>query len=536
MVLNLKSMGNMKVKMLPVVVLCIFMGLSACTRNYVGRDIVSSSDVSSFDIWLNDTLIPYLVQQLGRHPRFKGQPILLVRMQGDKVQPRIDDLTDQIRQKIMDALLKQPGLDLSWRPEIHPWRHHRSLEEVSCGEFRKIHYYVGIDCGLTRVKRHLYVKIRALNLVEQKWVSGFGKSWQGTPTAAQRAALDHEHPDDYLRGLRPLPFSDRQPDLLAAYLARNLSCLIRQGAEDDPVVYVENVALDTPKVFQTTLELAAKYLARFREVEVTDDRTQANITVVSEIHAIHQNLRQVWLAARHRQGEKYLPGAETEAYVLMDAQKQTAVADTHPRKPSKPKRPLQQARAPALISSFDLLTPLNPAFCLTDTPWIAGMRQVESREHLPSGGCLAFEIRLSKAAHIFIVGQGADGELTALFPSDCPAFKKIDIHLRPGKVLRFPPLSNPGQGSLALDDSPGMEKVYAIAITEQDLANRFAYRLANHQGLCRPAKNFEGLVPVASPINSDGRIQHWQKYLNHLSGRYPDMVQWREILFWHDPP
>ncbi len=526
----------MKVKMLPAVALCICMGLSACTRNYMVRDIDQWSDAPSLDIWLDDTLIPYLVQQLGRHPRFKGQPVLLVRMQGDNVQPRIDDLTDQLRQKIMDALLKQPGLDLSWRPAIRPWRHHQSLEEVSCGDFRKIHYYVGIDCGLTRVEHHLYVKVRALNLVEQKWVSGFGKSWQGAPTATQRAALDREQPDSHLRGLRPLPFSDRQPDLLAAYLARNLSCLMRQGAEDEPVVYVENVAVDTPKVFQTTLELVAKYLARFREVEVTDDPTQANVMVVTEIHAIHQNLRQIWVAARHRQGAKYLPGVETEAYVLMDAQKQTAVAGTHSQKPPEPIRPLPQVSAPALISSFGLLTPLNPAFCATDTPWIAGIRRVESREHLPSGGCLAVEISLSKAAHVFLVGWSADGEMTALFPSECPAFKKIDALLRPGEPLQFPPLSDPGQGILALDDSPGMEKVYAIAITEQDLANRFATRLAEHQGLCRPAKSYVSMLPVGSPTSSAGRIQHWQKYLTHLSDRYPEMVQWREVLFWHDPP
>ncbi len=522
--------------MLPVIALCICMGLSACTHNYAVHDIDPWSDAHSLDSWLEDILIPYLVQQLGRHPRFKGQPVLLVRMQGDNVQPRIDDLTDQIRQKIMDALLKQPGLDLSWRPAIHPWRHHRSLEEVSCGDFRKIHYYVGIDSGLTQVERHLYVKIRALNLVEQKWIPGFGKSWQGVPTADQRAALDREHPDDHLRGLRPLPFSDRQPDLLAAYLARNLSCLMRQGEEDDPVVYVENVALDTPKVFQTTLELMSKYLARFREVEVTDDPTQANVAVVSEIHAIHQNLHQVWVAARRRQGAKYLPGAETEAYVLIDAQKQTAVAGTHPQNPAEPLRPLQQVSPPALISSFGLLTPLNPAFCATDTPWIAGTRRVESREHLPSGGCLAVEISLSTAAQVFLVGRSANGELTTLFPSECPAFKKIDALLRPGQLLQFPPLSDSGQGILALDDSPGMEKVYAIAITEQNLANRFAYRLAQHQGLCRSAKSFESMLTVGSPISPAGRIQHWQKYLNHLSDRYPEMVEWRQILFWHDPP
>ena len=532
----MKAVENMKIKMLPAVALCICIGLWACSHKDLVRDKGPRSDAPSLDAWLDDTLIPYLVLQLGRHPRFKGQPVLLVRMRDDQIQPHIDDLTDLIRQKIMDALLKQPGLDLSWRPAIGPWRHHRSLEEVSCGDFRKIHYYVGIDCGLTRVEGRIYVKVRALNLVEQKWVSGFGKSWQGAPTAAQRAALDRVHPDGHLRGLRPLPFSDRQPDLLAAYLARNLSCLVRQGEEDDPVVYVNPVVVNTPMVFQTTMELVGKYLARFREVGVTDDPTQANVTVVTEIHAIHQNLHQIWVAARHHQGPKYLPGAETEAYVLIDTQQQTAVAGNPPQKLPKPQHPVQQASEPSLISSFDLLTPLDPALCTTGTPWLAGIRQVQSREHLPSGGCLALEISLSQAAYVFLVGRSADGELSELFPSECPDFKELETRLRPGKLSRFPPLSEPGKGILALDDSPGMEKVYAIAITETDLANRFADRLAVYPGLCRPPKWYVSMLPVGTPIRSDGRIQHWQKYLTHLSDRYPKMVEWREILFWHDPP
>jgi hypothetical protein len=91
-------------------------------------------------------------------------------------------------------------------------------------------------------------------------------------------------------------------------------------------------------------------------------------------------------------------------------------------------------------------------------------------------------------------------------------------------------------GILALDESPGMEKVYAIAITEKDLANRFADRLAVYPGLCRPPKGYVSMLPVGTPIRSDGRIQHWKTYLNHLSVLYPEMVEWREILFWHDPP
>jgi len=524
-------------KILPVYVLCLCMWVSACTGNQVERDVDPWTSKQSLDFWLEQTLIPYLLQQLGHHPRFKGQPVLLVRMKGDLVQARIDDLTNHIREKIIDALLKEPGLDLAWRPAIRPLNHHQSLEDFSCGDQRKILYYIGIDSGLTKVERKLYVKVRALNLVEKKWVSGFGRSWRGQPSMAQLAALNREHPDDHLRGLRALPFSGRQPDILAAYLAHNLSCLLRQGEADDLVVYVQNASANTPSIFQTTLNLVGKYLARFREVQVTDDPNQATVTVVTEIHSIHQNLYQVWVSAKHRQGEKYLPGAETEAYVMVDSQKPSPVTGTPPRRPPEPAIPLHQARiAPSLISSFDLLTPLNQAFCATDTPWIIGGRRLDPHEHLPSGGCLALEMSLSTPAYVFLVGQNAAGDLTHIFPSDCPALRKIDALVSAGKLFQFPPISNPEAGLLKLDESPGMERIYAIAITKPELANRFAERLEEIEGLCRVGSSSANSLFSGNTWQPHERVQRWQSYLNQLSTRYPEKVQWREISFWHDPP
>ena len=298
------------------------MHLAGCAGGHLARQADRSAEGPSLADWLDDTLIPHLLQQFGHHPRFKGQPLLLVRMHDDDVQPRIDDLTNHIRAKIVDALVREPGIDLHWRPASRPLEHHQSLADIACGDYRKIHYYIGIDCRLTSLEQKLEVRVRALNLTEHKWVSGFGRSWRGKPTAAHLAALKRERPDAYLRGLRPLPFSDDQPDLLAVYLARNLSCLFQQGDADDLLVHVENPSAASPAFFRTTLKLVGKYLARFREVEVTDDPDRANVAVTASIHAIHQNLYQVWVAALDRRREKYLPGAETEAYVLVEPPKQ----------------------------------------------------------------------------------------------------------------------------------------------------------------------------------------------------------------------
>ena len=331
----------------------------------------------SLNIWLEKSLIPYLVEQFDQHPRFKGRPVLLVRIQGENVLSHIDDLTKQIRQKITDALLKRSGLDIAWRPSIQPWKHHQSFEEISCGHYGEVGYYVGIDIGLSGENRDLQVKVRALNLAEKKWVSGFGMNWRGKPTRQQMEALAREHPDEYLRGLRPLPFSDRQPDMLAAYLSRNLSCILRQGQADDLVVHVAPPTPGTPDMLQTTLKLIGRYLTRFREVTVTDDPSLANVTVVSTILPIDQNLYQVWISARQRQSEKYLPGAETEAYVMINAQKDTLTAGMNQVKPIKPVTPLPNlSPKPEIIRSLDLLTPLNQKFCATENPWGSGVQRV----------------------------------------------------------------------------------------------------------------------------------------------------------------
>jgi hypothetical protein len=529
-------MRNIQAKKWPLMVLFSCLILSACIGNQVQNSVDPNIGRDSLDSWLEDDLIPYLLLQFGQHPRFKGQPVLLVDMQSDNVQPRIDDLTGLIRGRIIDALLKKSGLDLAWRPSIRPWQHHQRLEDVSCVDSRKVHYYVGIDCGLTGDKRNLYVKVRALNLAEQKWVTGFGRFWEGKPNKTQLAALKREHPDEYLRGLRPLPFSNHQPDLLAAYLARNLSCLLQQGEADDLVVYVTGPSANTPEFFKTTLDLVGKYLARFREVRVTDDPKQSNVTVVTAIHSIHQDLHQIWVSARHRQGEKYLPGAETEAYVRIDAQKQPQVAGAQRQRPLEPLLPVQHASLqPELISSFDLLTPLNQGFCSSATPWSSGIRRIAPYEHISSGSCLAVEMSLLTPAYVFLVSQDAMGDLTRMFPSDCHSLRNSDALLYAGKLFQLPSLAGQSTSVLELGGSPGMESVYAIAITTPDLAGRFATRLDEIQGLCRPGKKFPNKLITGYIRHSHERIQHWQNYLYRLSTNNPGTIQWREIRFWHEP-
>ena len=137
----------------------------------------------------------------------------------------------------------------------------------------------GIDTSISSVNGKLSVKLRALDIAEKRWVSGFGISWQGKASPMQKKALEEQHPDEYLLGLRPLPFNERQADLLAAYLSRNLSCLFNTMERDETIVYVKKENPGKINYFENAFGLVANYLARYREVTVTDDPAKANITV-----------------------------------------------------------------------------------------------------------------------------------------------------------------------------------------------------------------------------------------------------------------
>jgi hypothetical protein len=530
----LKSTGKMKGMSAWTFGFIIMLCLSACAGYQQRRDINHHSDQPTLEVWVEETLIPYLAQQFGQHPRFKGQPVLLVRMQGENVPARIDDLTEQIRNKITDGLLKKNGLNLAWRSTIKPWQHHESLRELACGGDSQARYYIGIDAGLSKVNRKLYVKVKALNLSERKWVSGFGKSWTGMPTRGQLDALVREHPDDYLLGMRPRPFSDRQPDMLAAYLARNLSCLLRQGESDDLIVHVAAPDPNSPQMIKTALKLLGRYLSRFREVEVTDAPDRANVTVISAFHSIDKDLHQVWISARRRQGEIYLPGAETEAYVRLSSPDETLMAGLNQAKPIVPIRPANKIYgASQIIRSFDLITPLNRRFCATDNPWKSGAQRVASNGLLLTGSCLAIEMEVTRPAYVFLLAQDAAGELSRLYPSSCPAPGPAVARIHPAQRFRFPSLSDPQTAVLELRGPPGTERVYGLAITAPNLAAIFADRMKELQDLCRPGRKYPEILTAKRHRYPQERIERWQNDLNWLTKNNPGLVEWRELRFQH---
>jgi len=281
-----------------------------CSQNPVRLE---DNSESSLQHWVDSKLSPYVSQQLGQHPRFKGEPVIVVRLDGDDIQPDIDGLTRSIRDQLMGSLLKTPGVHVPWQPQQQQAQHHRRLDQLQCGKSRDASYFIGIEITRTATAQ-FRVSVRALDVQAGEWVSGFSKHWSGSLTANELRALQERRTDESLRGLRVLPFSAGQPDLAATYLANNLSCLLRQQDVEDLKIKVDTLASDQPQL-RTLLQLIGNNLSRYREVQVTDTQRQANFVLRGETHMVHPGLYQVWVILHPKDSGDHLAGMDTATWV-----------------------------------------------------------------------------------------------------------------------------------------------------------------------------------------------------------------------------
>ena len=69
-------------------------------------------------------------------------------------------------------------------------------------------------------------------------ISGLSETFSCAPSEKLLALSKDTRVDEYLRGLRYLPFEESQKDLMAAYLARRVSCIFQSMAEGKPIYRV----------------------------------------------------------------------------------------------------------------------------------------------------------------------------------------------------------------------------------------------------------------------------------------------------------
>jgi hypothetical protein len=467
----------------PFVLLSILL-LAGCAQQ-PPRPVGNGS--GSLQQWLEQELAPYLAEELSSHPRFAGEPVLLVRLDGPDIQPDIDGLTRSLRDQLMDRLLMEARVRLPWQPQQPPSRHHRRLEQANCSRIRDASYFIGIEITRTASAEHR-VAVRALDVRAGEWVPGFGRSWSGNLTSTEYRALQERRTDESLRGLRVLPFKAGHPDLAADYLANNLSCLLRQQDEEDLVIYVESLDSDQPRL-RTLLNLVGNNLSRYREVRVTDDKAEANFLLRGEAYEVQAGLYQIWVVLNPSHSGRHLAGMDTATYLRLQ-----------PR--------IEAARPPAPTPAQRL------------RPHIAGLQLVHHpdrggpRQHCrtPSGGlaagCPRLELTVEQADRVFVFVHGTRDGMSRLSSPGCQA--GAERRSDPAEPLRY---RFPGKRFSEAE----WPTVYAIAVNGPEPARQFDALLQELPDACGPAPGLR-----ADP----GGVEPWLGRLDRLMATNHEQAVW----------
>ncbi len=468
----------------------------------------ASGDTLPLDTWVDAELGPYLAEELAHNPRFKGEPVLLVGFSGSTVRSELDQLSSEIRDRLLDTLLQTPGVRVVGPATGGLPGHHRRLETVDCRNHSEIDHFVGIDAQMDGDM--LRLSVRALDRDEGSWVGGFGKTWRGRITPAQRRALGRRRADEHLRGLRALPFEASQTDLMAGYLAHNLSCLLSQSDGESMLLHTSPGESAAPVLHQT-LSLVENYLARFREVRITERRQDADVVLSGELHPIDGNLHQAWAMVATKNGGEYLPGLGTEAYIRLDA---GTAGDSFDGAATISGAAARSTRDAFAIEDIRLRQADDTGICGHGQAQADAWRRAADGA-LIHGSCQVVELRTAISARVQLLKVDADGSLSRVAANGCanrgPLYQDVPAgtwaRLRPGL-----PGARPGE----TDE----QTLYVIVTGEA----RAARALARHLEALETDCTDNGHAPVTKPAPHE-----WLEVLDVLLSRYDGSTDWRAL-------
>ncbi len=451
----------------------------------------------NLDAWVDGEVVPLLRKQLLEHPRFKGETIMFVVLEDNAPASVTNDLALSLRDRMLDAAMHTPGVVLGWKQgsgSADP------SHAIDCTR-DDVHYYIGVDVA-QNLDGSYRASVRALDLEDRNWVTGFGSSWRGRLTPLQRNAVKKTRTDTTFLGSRDVPFSAEQADLLAAHLAHEMSCSL---ARDLSGSYVVAAARDSNKeeALANTAELASNNLAQHLSLEFTAEEAESNATLSGKAHRIDGSLYQYWLTITPNDADGELSSLSASAYVSLPDARSVANASVTPV--------LETRTAVALSRSANeaLLGPL---------------RVLHGRDSDRCRGCSVLSADTSDSAIVFLLQHQANYGLVRVADATCR--RRTTAHIVTGDYpMRLPiPFRPMGRTSTRETEewlvTPTADTYYAIAVADE----RVARRLANHLD-----KLPQRCTAAAKPGLKNRSLERWLDEFETLAARSSQHVDWRAI-------
>jgi len=436
--------------------------LTACATTSSSYLVVEND----LEEWIDDELVPELSHALNNHPRLKHQPFIIVAMNNDDTLANIDGLSAHIRARLQEGLRASPGAKLMWQPGRLRRHHHRSLEKIKCdGALQQPVIQIGIDSQISALTGQLRVSIKAVDLQENRWITGFGYHWQANATRSQKLALSQKNFDEVLRGLRELPFDSGDADLLASYLAHNLSCVLREIRDDRISIYAPNPK-NKPAFFVTAISLVDNYLDRFNEVEIADSEDTADFILQAETHDLKNGLYQIWAQIIRHSNDTHIGGATTQTYVNLNSNitafENTTVNSVNVLKSAVVEPPMALTEDKLQDVDLQLITPPYQSLCQTANPWLQGAKTLSNKDQLPNYGCFAIEFTPYNADNLLVLLHDSYGQLHRLVPNKCSVAGLSQLNWQNDISTRIPS-ANGVTGVFDFKRGSGTESVYVLS-------------------------------------------------------------------------
>lgn len=446
------------------------------------------------DSWLDHDLIPYVRQQLLSHPRFKNETVMIVIMRDNSPAPNSNALALSLRDRLLAAAVDTAGVSIGWQQGRNGIQ--LASRPNDCTR-DAVHYYIGLELTQELDSRYS-VSVRALDLENLNWVTGFGKHWQGRLSTIQRQAMRQHRGDETFLGTRDVPFTLQQTDLLAAYLAHELSCALRKQVSSDYVVVV-NDGNPAQAGLAGAIELIGNNLANKNALALTSDASKTNAVLTGKAHRIDGVLFQYWLTVTPQDNVDDLAALSASAYIVLPDADHVALQRERPTTVSIP-----NAGEDAFIGPLQIAAPISGSDCRSP--------------------CSLLRTRARVNSIVFFLQHQVSHGLVRLSGNECRTRTAARI-ARGGEALIFPiaKTSTANRDWSEIYDwqlAPELDTYYAVVVTDAEVARRVANLFDNLPLRCSSS--------MRPGLDGDA-LREWLSEFAVLAARASQHMDWRAI-------
>lgn len=465
----------------------------------------AQSREKNLDRWVDRELIPFVQQQLLVHPRFKGETVMFVVLNEGTPASQSNALVLSLRDRVLDAAVDTSGVSIGWQQGRRGGN--PGLVAADCTR-NAVHYYIGIE--LTQNLDSSYgVSVRALDLEDSNWVTGFGRSWRGQLNAIQRQAMRQARVDKTFLGSRDVPYSMSQTDLLAASLARELGCRLLQGREDDYVVTATPAPAQGDDL-SGAVQLVSNNLANREALQLTNDSSKVNSELSGRAHLIDGELYQYWVTLTPRSADSELTTLSTSAYIELPWQANVEATEPAAVAEAKPQTPDSAPAMPATVSIPN-----------------AGKDALLSPLRIVDGSGAGYSLLQSTSrtdAIVFLLAHQANHGLVRLADAECRSRTAARVaRSDESLMLRIPGTLQGNRHATETYDwfvEPDVDTYYALAVTDAQVARRIANHIDTLPLRCTQSIR-QGL---------EGQdLRDWLEEFAMITARSAEHVDWRGV-------